>query len=234
MSLLGLSSLIWVAGSALAGPQTQTGPPRPSIVPKSWQLDLELDQPRRIYLRLPGQSTPQLYWYLLYRVTNNTGRDRLFFPIVEVIYPTPDGIGRVQADMGINPAVFQAIKRRHAKTHPFLIEPVLAIGRLLQGQDNAKTSVAIWPAIDPRADRFSLFIAGLSGQTARVPNPNYDPSRPEVEPRRLPDGTVLPMRLNPRVFTLRKVLRIDYDLPGDPVTRATVRPVQRARQWIMR
>ena len=53
---------------------------------------------------------------------------------------------------GIHPFVFQAIKRRHQPTYPLLVEPVKAMGRLLQGPDNAKSSVAIWPQFDPQAN----------------------------------------------------------------------------------
>ena len=84
-------------------------------------------------VKLPGHEHAQVYWYMIYRATNNTGRDRLLFPAFEVVYQTGDSMGRVEADMGTNPAVFAAIKQKHTKAYPFLTEPVLAIGRLLQG-----------------------------------------------------------------------------------------------------
>jgi hypothetical protein len=171
---------------------------------------------------------------MLYKVTNNTGRERIFFPTFEVVYQTSDALGSVEADMGINPAVFAAIKKQHAKGHPFLVEPVRAIGRLLQGEDNAVTGVAIWPAFDDRADRFSIYVAGLSGQTQLVPNPAYDPDLPETQSQTLPDGTTIALTLNPRLFTLRKTLKIDYHLPGDPLSHRSVKPVETAHAWVMR
>ena len=209
-----------------------------------WQLDFEFTPPRRIVVKLPGHDQPQVYWYTIYRATNNTGRDRLLFPAFEVVYQTGDSVGRVEADMGTNPAVFAAIKQKHAKAYPFLTEPVLAIGRLswrlrdddniLQGSDNARTSVAIWPPIDARADRFSVYVAGLAGRTELVRNPHYDASKPETTKAVLPDGSKVSVTVNPRFFTLRKVLKIDYEFRGDPQVRRSQRPVETGRSWVMR
>jgi len=199
-----------------------------------WQLDFEFTPPRRIVVKLPGHERPQVYWYMIYRATNNTGRDRLLFPAFEVVYQTGDSVGRVEADMGTNPAVFAAIKQKRAKAYPFLTEPVLAIGRLLQGSDNARTSVAIWPPIDARADRFSVYVAGLAGRTELVRNPHHDASKPETTKAALPDGSEVSVTVNPRFFTLRKVLKIDYEFRGDPEVRRSQRPVEAARSWVMR
>ncbi len=200
----------------------------------AWQLDFEFAPPQRLEITLPGHSQPRRYWYMLYKVINNSGRDRLFLPAFELVYQRSDGMGRIQADMGINPAVFAAIKKQHQRAYRFLKEPVLAMGRLLQGRDNAKTTVAIWPAFDEQADRFSIYVAGLSGQTRLVANPNYNRSQPELQEQALPDGTKISMTVNPRFFTLRKVLKIDYELPGDPVSRRSIRPVEAKRTWVMR
>ena len=230
------SLVLLTAASALLAPAEASSPNlvRLGSPDASWQLEFEFTAPQRISVSLPGQVQPQLFWYMLYKVTNNTARERIFFPTFEVVYQTSDSIGRVEADMGINPAVFAAIKQRHAKGYPFLIEPVRAIGRLLQGEDNAVTSVAIWPTFDDRADRFSMYVAGLSGQTQLVPNPNYDPALPEAQQQTLPDGTSISITLNPRLFTLRKTLKIDYQLPGDPISHRTVSPVELAHTWVMR
>lgn len=228
--------VLLTAASALLAPPEASSPNglRLGAPDASWQLDFEFTAPQRIHVSLPGQAQPQLFWYMLYKATNNTGRERIFFPTFELVHQTPDSVGLVQADMGINPAVFAATKQRHAKGYPFLIEPVRAIGRLLQGEDNAVTSVAIWPAFDDRADRFSIYVAGLSGQTQLVPNPNYDPALPEAQQQTLPDGTTISLTLNPRLFTLRKTLKIEYQLPGDPLSHRSVSPVETAHAWVMR
>jgi hypothetical protein len=57
----------------------------------------------------------------------------------------------------------------------------------------------------------SLFIAGISGETARVKNP-----------------------INGEEVILRKTLKRDYVIPGDPMARGS-EPLQLvAEEWIMR
>ncbi|HUW81649.1 MAG TPA: hypothetical protein VMZ31_02485 [Phycisphaerae bacterium] len=228
--------MLLAATCGLLGQATSAGPDMARLASggADWQFDFEFTAPRRIVVKLPGHERPQVYWYTIYRATNNTGRDRLLFPAFEVLYQTGDSVGRVEADMGTNPAVFAAIKQKHTKAYPFLAEPVLAIGRLLQGSDNARTSVAIWPPIDERADRFSVYVAGLAGRTELVRNPHYDRSQPETTKAALPDGTEVSVTVNPRFFTLRKVLRIDYEFRGDPEARRSQHPVEAGRSWVMR
>ena len=37
-------------------------------------------EPTPIRVNIPGKDVPQVYWYLRYTVTNNTGRDQIFMP----------------------------------------------------------------------------------------------------------------------------------------------------------
>lgn len=222
--------------------------PKPSPIPIRWELDFEFEDPQRISVELPGQDKPQTFWYVLYRVENNTGRERIFYPTFEIVtrrdevvesadgdgVAVPGGREVFRADRNIHPLVFRAIQQRHKLTRPFLIEPVQVLGRLLQGEDNAKSSAAIWAALDPQADSFVLYIGGLSGETAQVVNPGYDPDRPEKVIEDLGDGVQVPRMVNPKVYSLRKTLAVEYDLPGDPATRRSIKPVRRGQHWVMR
>jgi hypothetical protein len=205
--------------------------PSPSVAPKSWELDFDFADPQTITLQFPGAAAPQTFWYILYTVTNNSRREVQFLPRFEMM---TNIMQVVAGDPGINPQVFEAIKRRHRPTYPLLIEPVKIMGRLLQGPDNAKSSVAIWPQINIKANQFTVYVAGLSGESVLLRNPNYKAGQPEYITKKLGDGTEIKAVVNPKFFTLRKTFAVRYILPGDEQTRATARAGRRGTEWIMR
>jgi len=215
--------------------------PQPSPTPVQWELTLTFAPPQRI--DVPGVSRGgRSYWYLLLHVVNDTGEDRDFMPVIdrveEMESELPESlVGRVSADapqikvtpalLGVDPAVYQAIKRRHARTHPFLIPPVEAITRLRQGRDYAIDTVAIFPDLDPRTSRFTVYVGGLSGERQRLPNPSF------VEPEA---GKPAPKDAdkNPRWFVIQKTLAIPFRMPGDVRTRRAVEPQLDRIHWVMR
>ena len=205
--------------------------PEPSITPVSWQLDFRFEDPQRIVIKLPGEKTARTYWYVLYEVINRSGQDVQFHPDFTLVTSTMQ-VSR--ADLGVDKEVYEAIKARHAQQYPFMTDPISAMGRLLQGEDNARTSVAIWKQFDLEANALTIYVGGLSGETQRIKNPNYDPSKPETITKTLPNGTKIEVSVNPQQFILEKTLAIPYTLPGDPQTRQTVSPERGYRRWIMR
>lgn len=202
--------------------------PEPSPVPTAWELSIHPSEPMRI------EVGGKLYWYLLYTVSNLSGQDVDFHPeIVRVSEidtddPAPQA-GSQQAPkvlvepaiIGIDTRVYKTIAQRHAKTHPFLVSPIKAIDRLLQGKDNARTSVAIFPDLDPRSQKFTIYFGGLSGEHESKPNPEFNPKKPVSES-------------NPRFFVIRKTLAMPYTLPGDGRTRRGATPVLGRMTWVMR
>jgi len=227
-SIAGCLAVCWAVGVAVS---VVRAAPKAAATSQAWQLEFRFEDPKRLVVRLPGEDKPRVYWYMLYKVINNSGRDVQFLPTFEIV---TDTLKVVRAEPGVDPTIFKAIKRMYAKTRPLLLEPLDAVGKLLQGEDNAKESVAIWPDFSPRSGRFSVFIAGLSGQTVAVANPSYDPTRPEYEVRKLPNGQQLKILVNPRRFVLRKTLRIPYTLPGDRQTRHEATCVRGQVEWLMR
>ncbi len=205
--------------------------PQPSIAPKSWQLNFDFEDPQRLVVQFPGEDQPRVYWYMLYSVTNNSNRDVQFMPQFEVV---TENLKVYPANPAADPAVFDIIKRLHLRDRPFLLEPFEAMGKLLQGADNAKDSVAVWRDFTGEARRFSVFVGGLSGETAVLPNPAYDPDKPKTEVKTLPDGEETEVVVNPRKFVLHKTLQVDYRLPGDQQTRSQAAPVREKVEWIMR
>ncbi|MCB9849521.1 MAG: hypothetical protein H6817_02315 [Phycisphaerales bacterium] len=192
--------------------------PKPSAAVRNWELDFEFHDLQRIELQLPGDSRPTTYWYLLYTVTNNSGKDVDFYPSFELV---TSSLQVVTAGDHISPRVNDAIAARHIKLFPFFRDPTKVAGRLLQGPDNARTSAAVFRNFDPDANALQVFVSGLSGEIVSVPNPVFDPESPESQQ-------------NVRFFPLRKTFVITYDLPGDVRTRRESPAIRTGTEWVMR
>lgn len=192
--------------------------PEPAKATKTWDLDFEFHDLARISLTLPGDSSPTTFWYLLYTVTNSTGRDVPFYPSFELV---TDNLGVITGGDNISPSVYEAVIARHKHAYPFLVGPIEATGKLLQGSDNARTSMAVFREVPADVNSLTVYVAGLSGDVARVPNPSFDGNRPETAE-------------NAPFFALRKTLAIRYDLPGDPRTQRSATPIRRSMEWVMR
>lgn len=211
-------------------PSVLLAEPTPSATPVAWELNF---QPAPLTRITVGGAT---YWYMLYTVTNLSGQDVDFHPeivrVSEIDNETPEIKAMAKPEtaprvivepaiVGVDTALYKAIADRHAKTHPFLITPVKAIDRLLQGKDNARSSVAVFPELPRGVARFTIYVGGLSGERQSRPNPKYDASKPAGED-------------NPRLFVLQKTLSLPFTLPGDDRTRASAVPVMGRMTWVMR
>jgi hypothetical protein len=142
----------------------------PRIASPSWQLDFDYQTPRPIAVQgLTGQT--HWYWYLPYTITNNSAGDRLFVPNASVYTDTGQ---LITANLGIPPAVFNAVKDQ--LNNDLLEAPSQVVGEILQGPDYARDSVIIWPHFNEDVDAFTVFVAGLSGETATIEVPGSDQS----------------------------------------------------------
>ncbi len=178
----------------------------PSIIPQSWQFDFDFVSPRLISVTAPGDAEPRWYWYLPYTVTNRTGEDRLWVPRF-VVYTDHGDV--IEAGKGVSPVVYSAIAEE--RENPLLESPIQVIGRLLQGEDNARDSVAIWPAPTEDVDTMSVFVSGLSGETQAVTDP-----------------------ASGQKVIVRKTLMLNFTTPGAQAHLAT-KPVRfKSRSWVMR
>lgn len=153
------------ASSQDSSPGTSGTFAEPSIINPTWEFELDVKNPQPI--AVPGANGRMVwYWYLPYQVINNTNEDRLFIPEVSVM----DNHGRiVTAGRKIPQNVFPAIAERLG--NPLLESPDDVLGRLLQGEDFAKDSVAIWPASPRDVDEFTVFFAGADGETKLLLSP---------------------------------------------------------------
>jgi len=210
--------LFGVAGLALAllGSWAWAAP-KTGLTGGSWELDVEFADPQRITVPL-ADGTEETYWYVIYRVINRTGRDVAFFPSFRIVTST---LRVVNAGEGVHPSVYDRIAALHRQQFSFFAPPGKVTGLLLQGQENARESAAVFKTFDPEASSFTLYMTGFAGNIERVANPAFDVQKPESDD-------------NPRSFLFRRTLAIMYDLPGDPQTRASAKPIRRDREWVMR
>jgi len=191
--------------SSLAIHEVDAAHPEPEIVPASWELEFKFQKPDIIEVRLPGEDKPNLYWYMVFTVTNRTGEDQMFIPNIWML---TDGGDLMQANQSVPPVVYRAIKK---ETENALLEsPAKVVGRLLQGPDNARDSVAIWPVPDHDVNFTNIFIGGLSGETHEIKDAQGND------------------------HLLKKTLMIDYQLPGDQVHIRQKEFRFKGSRWIVR
>lgn len=227
-SLLAVVSLVGLAPA----PQVQPSAGRePSPIPIAWEIKFDFLDLRRIEVRSPDSDETRTYWYMVYTATNTSDRAQHFYPLFQIV---TEDLRTTESDIGIDPAVFDVIRELHRATHPYLVHPTQAIGDLPAGSDNARESVAIWPQIDLNVNRFTVYVAGLSGEKQFVRNPAYDASKPETVTEPGPDGQPRTRIVNPRFFTLRKTLAIPYTVPGSPGTRERNAPQRGEIRWLLR
>ncbi len=197
-----IGATAWLAAPAHAGPE-------PAPVPKRWQLDVKEGDLRLASVVVPGVG-PRTYFYTTFTVINNTGVDLLFAPSVELA--TDEGkILRSGRDVPVE--VTRTILDNLES--PFLMDQIRVVGTLLQGKENAKDFLVVWPANDLKLEQIVVFAAGFSGETATV-----EVNKP---------GTTEKTK-----FTLRKTLEMKYRVPGELDPRSDEPLELQAKRWIMR
>jgi hypothetical protein len=176
--------------------------PKPAPVPYRWELEFE-PGPLRLYR---DSATGNYFWYLTYTVINRTGSDQLWAPKFTLYTDT----GEISDSGREVPAqVTEALKQLLG--NELMEDQNEAIGDLLQGKENAKEGLVIWPARNLEVTEMSLFVAGISGETARVKNP-----------------------VNGQEIILRKSLQRDYIVRGDAASRGS-EPVEIVQErWVLR
>lgn len=209
-----LSSLIpaLTLGISIACIAPVAAAPEPSPVPLRWELDVEPGPLRLAMVDIPGEGL-RPFLYLPYKVENHSGQEVYFAPTFELT--TDESTTPARAGRGVPAAVTDEIIRRLSNS--FLQDQISVIGPLMQGPENARESVAIWPLDNMKASRVAVYASGFSGETRRITLPEGETS----------DGVA-------KEAILRKTLMLEYLTPGDlagqgndPVTRTNTR-------WILR
>ena len=201
------------------------GPPKPTVVPLQWEFKIELDELRSIPVArvgTDGRTKKHLFWYLRYTVTNRSGQDHMFVP--EFVLYT--GTGQLlRTGGGVPKNVFYEVKKLH--NDPMLKTQTSMTRKLLLGQDNAKSGVAIWPDFDAKAGMIDIFITGLSGETRAIDLPKpVETTETDWKGNR--------KRVTKSRLILAKTLRLRYAVPGEKAARHNTVPKLVKREWVMR
>jgi hypothetical protein len=126
-------------------------------------LDFRFRAPRLITVDIPGRGR-RLCWYLWYQVINNTGEPRTFIPDFELVTIDKPHVYHDQ----VLPKVQEAIRRIEDPTGHLDIKNSVTIAAEpipVSKKDafpKTVTGVAIWDDVDPEANRYSIFVSGLS------------------------------------------------------------------------
>jgi hypothetical protein len=130
---------------------------------KIWVLDFKFKDPRLITVDIPGRGR-KLCWYLWYQVINNTKEPRTFIPDFELVTIDKPGVFHDQ----VLPKVIEAIKRVEDPTgYQDIKNSVTMASQPIppskpDGAPRPVTGVAVWDDVNPDANRFSIFVSGLS------------------------------------------------------------------------
>lgn len=179
--------------------------PEPEPVPKRWQLEVEIGSLRLATVDVKDVG-PQSFLYLTYSVVNNSGQDVLFAPMWEF----SNGQGKIlrsgrDVPQDVTAQIVSSLQNSFAQ------DQIEIIGELLQGEENGKQGVVIWPLADMQPERVTIYAAGLSGETRTIT---------------APDGK--------SQIVLRKSLMLDYDTPGSLLSQGSQPLPVKTRSWILR
>lgn len=136
--------------------------PEPDPIPRRWQLDFKIG-PLRMAKVAGKDGSVRSYLYLTYQVVNKTGEDVLFAPSFEL----SDGEGNVlRSGRGVPLDVVD--KLQGDLQNKFLEDQISILGMLMQGDENAKDGIVIWPFDNMTASEVTVYAAGFSGEVSQV------------------------------------------------------------------
>jgi len=190
--------------------------PKPSITqgPDGWTVDVGFEHPQQIMLQFAKEDKAKRYWYMIISLTNKTNRDVDFYPKAELM---TDTFEIIPAGRSVSKSVFERIRQRHEGKYPFIESFESVSNKILQGSDNTKDIVIIWPDFDAKAKNIKFFISGLSNETAVIEHPIVKDEKGEA-----------------KLVFLRKTLELDYALGGDPAYRTEAKLSFEGKRWVMR
>lgn len=198
-----LSAFVLMCTSMLVvGVEPAAAYPVPKPVPTAWELNCTSGVLR--LFRDPADG--RMYWYMTYQVQNSSGRDQIWVPDMTLFSDT--GVIS-KAGVGVPGRVNESI--RALQGNPLLETQDEIIGDLRQGQEYARDGLAVWPVQNDRANEVSIFIAGLSGETAREFHP-----------------------VTGEAIILRKSLHLKFMVDGDLEGRLATPAALMASEWVIR
>lgn len=188
-----------VLGCVLA--VTSVGAPLPDPVPRKWELRFEPGELRTAVVSLPDAG-PTAFYYMTYYVENNTGDDLYFAPRFELVTDA----GEVMRSGREVPR--EAVDKILAiLDEPLLLDEIRVQGNLLQGPENAREALVVWPVGSLDVDEVSVYAAGFSGENEIVQRPDTGETvvlRKTKMLRHLVPGTLNPRRESPLRRTVER------------------------------
>jgi hypothetical protein len=130
---------------------------------KIWVLDFKFHSPELITVDIPGRGR-RLCWFMLYQVINNTKEPHTFRPDFELVTIDKPGVFHDQ----VLPSVQEAINRIKDPTGYLSLQNSVTMASKPippskpDATPHAINGVAIWDDVNPNANRFSIFVSGLS------------------------------------------------------------------------
>lgn len=208
LTRLSVAALAAVLGAGLPAGVARAVP-EPEPVPTKWEFEFR-PGPLRLASVADSNGRVRPYVYMTYRVTNYTGLDRLLAPAFDLA--TRDG-DVLRAGRGVPPEVVDFIKSRLGD--PLLEDQLSIVSTLLQGPENARFGVVVWPLPDSNTDELVVFAAGFSGEFQAYFTTDGD-SGEQVR------------------HVLRKTLMLRYPVPGDLRGFGDAEIAAQADRWVMR
>lgn len=195
--------------------------PEPAPIPRRWQLEVEPSPLRTVVVETPGIG-PRAYFFLTFKVTNNSTADLLFAPSFEL---ATDDMQVYRSGRDVPVVVTNRIK--DLLQNPLLEDQISVVGTLLRGEENAKEGLVIWPVPELHGSELAVYCAGFSGETVTLEVPVPLPLQAAAG-----SGTNAQPKTEKKI--LRKTLELRYRLPGDlhPGSDEPLRPYE--KRWIMR
>ena len=202
-------------GSAPAAPSDQAPStprkPRPKS-PDRWSLDYEAG-PMRLYR---DAATGKAYWYAVFTIVNRTGADHDIAPRWEMM----DDHGRILPEGREVPTeIYRAIGK--LLNDPSLVDAASAVGPIGRGVENGRAGFVVFPVCGLEDRHFTMFVGGLSNE--------------RQESKQAPEDAK-----TGQPAMLRRTIRLDYRIPGDPAHLQGAVPLADAPagetnpQWIFR
>lgn len=194
-----LAMFVGVTGlTALAAPQ-------PDAIPSRWEFDLRPGALRIATLIVDEE--PRSFFYMPYYVENNSGEDRFLAPRFELA--TDEGEIIRSGGIAVPREVVRTLIPRFR--NQLLEDEISMLGPILQGPENAREGLVIWPAGDLTVDEVTIYASGFSGETKQFVRPDTN-----------------------EVVILRKTRMLRHATPGniDPDSDQAFR--RTADRWIMR
>jgi hypothetical protein len=137
-----------------------------------WVLDFSFKSLRIVTVDIPGKGRRQIH-YLYYKVVNRTGAPRMFAPQFIMVNEKGD-----RFEDSVLPQAIPLIQTREDAAIP-VQGAVNVIGMIPPSTkpnvDDAVFGVAAWEKWDPKSDRYSIYVRGLSDGYKEVPTETGKP-----------------------------------------------------------